>query len=107
MKINNNMLEVQSQTQVKKIEVVVGALTENDVKDHGTATGVVKTVNKQSNKIRQRQIPEIEDAAKRVRTVGKANEVMGIIKRESRQNPSLAISAQVNQVAENVLNLIR
>ena len=106
MKINNNMLEIQSQTQVKKIEVVVGALTENDVKDHGTATGVAKTVNKQSNKIKQRQIPEIEDAAKRIRTVDKAIEVMGQIKRETTQDPSVLISAGANQGAGRVLNLL-
>ena len=113
MKINNMpKIDIQTQTRLtdtkpKKIEVLVGALTENDVKDHGTTTGVVKTVNKERNKIKPHLTGKLAKETDQLKDAATARKVMGVIKNMIIHNPAEAIVAQANQTPKGALQLLK
>ena len=97
----------ENKTKSSKIEVIVGALTENDVKDHGTSTGVVKTVSKLKRKPKIHTSGELEKR-ERLETVGKdeAKQLVANITQTIAKEPASAISAQANQEPQAVFKLL-
>jgi len=92
-----NLTNTLGNTEPSKIEVIVGALTENDVKDHGTATGVVKTVSKVKRKPKAHAVGQLEKRDK--------PEIKDLVESISK-SPKEAISAQANLLPEAVFKLL-
>ena len=109
------------------IKTAVGDLDETDVKDYGTATALIETINTQITAVStgrstlgayqnrlEHTIKNLDNASEnltaaesRVRDVDMAKEMMNFSKNNILQQASQAMLAQANQQPQNVLQLLR
>jgi len=109
------------------INTAVGSLTETNIKDHTTATALVKTINDQITSVStgrstlgayqnrlEHTIKNLDNASEnltaaesRVRDVDMAKEMMAFSKNNILQQASQAMLAQANQQPQSVLQLLR